>query len=427
MKGFRDNTFGSIVTDPPAGIAFMNKEWDKNKGGRDQWIEWMEKIATECCRVIKPGGHALVWALPRTSHWTSTAWENGGFEVRDKIDHIFGSGFPKSLDVGKAIDKSAGVERDVIGENPRTMQDIRGGGFESDKAKEKERLPSLITSPHTDAAKQWNGWGTALKPAHEDWVLLRKPLEGTVAQNILKWGVGGINIDGCRVPTEENLAGWAYCKNGTHRDDGWGMQRGKAGEFIQPTGRFPANLIHDGSDEVLEIFPHSAGAAAPVKRGQDGKSNGIYGDFAQKGDDGASFYNDSGSAARFFYCAKASKSERNIGCENLPQKTAGERTNRVEGYVGLNSPRAGAGRTSGSQNDHPTVKPLALMRYLCRLITPPGEIILDPFAGSGSTGVAATECGFESVLIEKEYRSYVIASMRNGVCLDMSDEKTPGA
>jgi len=478
-----ENSVDSIVTDPPAGIKFMGKSWDHDKGGRDQWIEWMTGIATECLRVIKPGGHALVWSLPRTSHWTATAWEDGGFECRDSIVHIFGTGFPKSLDISKAIDKHDGKQMGWFGswlrkwriDNNIPQKEIaklfpsKTGGltgcaanwelglnlptveqfnlirdtfslpFEYLEDIEREVIgqrttgigtgkgatPIMgdgnrdITAPRTDTAKQWNGWGTALKPAHEDWILLRKPLEGTVAQNVLEYGVGGINIDGCRVGylneiDKASATPQGICTAKVGALAGGTQSDRSRNEFTRPEqkGRFPANLIHDGSDEVLALFPQTNGAAAPVKRGQDGKSNGIYGDFAQKGDDGASFYNDSGSAARFFYCAKPSKSERNIGCENLPLKTAGECTDRVEGSAGLNSPRAGAGRTNGSKNDHPTIKSINLMRYLCKLITPPNGIVLDPFCGSGSTGLAAYLEGFQCIMIDSDPHSCEIAEAR---------------
>ncbi len=376
MKTFDDNTFDSIVTDPPAGIAFMNKEWDKNKGGRDKWVEWMASIAIECYRVIKPGGHALVWALPRTSHWTATAWENAGFEVRDKIDHIFGSGFPKSMDVSKALDKVAGVEREVVGKgisgDPKSHKthnmgnDIADGGYEFGGEYD-------ITVPSTEAAKQWNGWGTALKPAHEDWILLRKPLEGTVAQNVLKWGVGGINIDGCRVETLQDDK-W-YNSNYPHKTTGYDASGYKI-DYKRETmsnnkGRFPANLIHDGSDEVLALFPNTK--SGKMLQHIEGGDFNVYGKQYPRD---VETIGDSGSAARFFYCAKPSKSER------------------------------------GSYNNHPTVKSITLMRYLCKLITPPNGWILDPFGGSGSTGLAAMEEGFDCIMIERDTSSVEIARRR---------------
>jgi site-specific DNA-methyltransferase (adenine-specific) len=424
-----ENSIDSIVTDPPAGIAFMNREWDRNKGGRDQWIEWMADIATECYRVIKPGGYALVWALPRTSHWTATAWEDGGFEVRDSIVHIFGSGFPKSLNISKALDATVGAEREVVGttkgkggENLNSLSrltgndniDAKGCGAYGQGAKQ-ITIDIPITAPTTDIAKIFDGYGTALKPAHEDWILLREPLEGTVAQNVLKWCVGGINIDGCRVETnpavdDPRLGGkgdWSSDKMAKNVYEG-----GYAGERVgsSPLGRFPANLIHDGSEDVLQFFPNTKSGKMMPTHIENGYQKNCYG----KRMDHMTMetYGDFGSAARFFYCAKPSKSERNIGCENLPQKTAGECTDRVEGSAGLNSPRAGAGRTNGSKNDHPTVKSISLMRYLCKLITPPNGIVLDLFCGSGSTGLAAYLEGFQCIMIDSDPHSCEIAEAR---------------
>ena len=207
-----DNSVDAIASDPPSGIAFMQASWDKDKGGRDAWITWMTAIAVECLRVVKPGGHALVWALPRTSHWTATAWENAGWEVREKITHLNSEGFPKNHDISKAIDKMAGAKREVVGYDasrarPNRMYEsgaignIGGNGVVSDRTDN----GATITAPATDAAKQWEGWGTALKPASEDWWLLRKPCDQpTVAQNVLTHGTGALNIDGTRVPTNPN-------------------------------------------------------------------------------------------------------------------------------------------------------------------------------------------------------------------------------
>lgn len=477
IKRMDENSVDSIVTDPPAGIKFMGKSWDHDKGGRDQWIEWMTGIATECLRVIKPGGHALVWSLPRTSHWTATAWEDGGFECRDSIVHIFGTGFPKSLDISKAIDKHDGKQMGWFGswlrkwriDNNIPQKEIaklfpsKTGGltgcaanwelglnlptveqfnlirdtfslpFEYLEDIEREVIgqrttgigtgkgatPIMgdgnrdITAPRTDSAKQWNGYGTALKPAHEDWILLRKPVEGTIAQNVLKYGVGGINIDGCRVSSNDFDPKERVGALKIYEDRPWQEQQKLNG---RPTiiegnvlGRFPANLIHDGSDEVLALFPNSS-ITGDRKNKNRIQQDAVSTPFTRGVN--ATEYTDSGSAARFFYCAKPSQQERNIGCENLPHKTAGECTDRVEGSAGLNSPRAGAGRTNGSQNDHPTVKSINLMRYLCKLITPPNGVVLDPFCGSGSTGLAAYLEGFQCIMIDSDPHSCEIAEAR---------------
>lgn len=427
VKRMDENSIDSIVTDPPAGINFMGRVWDRDKGGRDQWIEWMTGIATECLRVIKPGGHALVWSLPRTSHWTATAWEDGGFEVREVVTHIFGQGFPKSLDISKAIEAKilTGSSNKTQFKNLDGEKGIAQLGYSTihannDRPNNYNGMEyNKSVNLKTIEGKIWNGWGTALKPAHEDWILLRKPLEGTVAQNVLKWGVGGINIDGCRVEYQSesdksNATPQGQCTAKSGALAGGTQHNGRRSIFERPEqkGRFPANLIHDGSDEVLALFPQSRGMSGGGAKDTNKNPDWVVQPFNRQLVRDEWIRCDSGSAARFFYCAKPSKSERNIGCENLPLKTAGECTDRVEGSAGLNSPRAGAGRTSGSQNDHPTVKSISLMRYLCKLITPPGGVVLDPFGGSGSTGIAAYLEGFQCIMIDKEPHFCEIAEAR---------------
>ena len=383
LRSLPDASVDAIVTDPPAGIAFMGKSWDTDKGGRDAWIAWLAEVAAECLRVVKPGGHALVWALPRTSHWTGMAWENAGWEPRDKIVHLFGSGFPKSLNVSKAIDRAAGAEREVVGEYPVT-RDLTRHGRTGDEAISPVAVTGTIvniTAPATADAKAWEGWGTALKPAAEDWWLMRKPLDGTVAGNVLKHGTGALNIDGARVAGEpwvrDNTRGKAK------QYDGWGMK--PIVKSNETGGRWPANVMHDGSPEVVDRL---------------------------------------GEASRFFYCAKASRTDREEGCEHLPTRSGAEAVDREEGSAGTQSPRAGAGRTAGTvRNHHPTVKNVELMRYLCRLITPPGGTVLDPFTGSGSTGKGAVLESFAFVGIERESDYLQIAAARIAAAV----ARAPGA
>jgi site-specific DNA-methyltransferase (adenine-specific) len=353
----------------------MNKDWDDNKGGRDNWINWLSNVMTEAKRVLKFGGHSLVWALPRTSHWTGFALENAGFEVRDCIYHLFGSGFPKSMDISKAIDKIEGVQREKIIatgslHKNRNLNDDNWNKI----GMEKPMMDS--NNPITPDAKKWNGWGTSLKPAVEVWWLARKPIgEKTVAENVLKWGTGGINIDECRIPTSENLNGGAYSKgeyDTTNKVLELGLKR-QEGQYKQPIGRFPANLIHDGSDVVLKEFEKYGESESNIRTPSNDSlaGNGItHGKMARL----LSFdgYTDNGSPARFFYCAKASKNERDTGIDGM--------------Y-------------------HPTVKSLALMEYLIKLITPPNGIVLDMFAGSGSTLVASKKlcCDFIGIEINSEY------------------------
>ena len=418
LRGMPDNSINAIVTDPPAGIAFMGKDWDKDKGGRGAWIDWMSQIAAECLRVLKPGAHALVWAIPRTSHWTATAWEDAGFEVRDRIAHVFGSGFPKSLDVSKAIDKMHGAEREVVGAKDYTAPDIRGNssngrGISSQSSKDAERVAMSITAPATEAAKQWDGWGTALKPAVEDWWLLRKPIsESSIAANVLRWGTGGVNVDGCRIETSDNLSGGTFggVFSASRNPDGTLCKAIGSGD----KGRFPANLITDGSAEVMAMFP------VTTSGGGDRKSVNNSTFCKTKGNFERVFQASTGSAARFFkacppddaaslfYCAKASRSERDAGLDGMPEKACGMMED--DNY----DIKTGSGnlRDTKGRNHHPTVKPQSLMRYLCRLVTPPNGIILDPFFGSGSTGVAAIAEGFSIIGIEQDAEFAEIARRR---------------
>lgn len=355
LKTLPDESIDSIVTDPPYELGFMGKGWDKSGIAYDQAV-WRE-----CLRVLKPGGHMLAFSGSRTYHRMTCAIEDSGFEIRDQIMWVYGSGFPKSHDVSKGIDKAAGLVRGrVVAQSMR--QPIHGGGYVPGEALSPEAL-----SPE---AKEWQGWGTAMKPSHEPIVLARKPFsESTVAKNVLKHGTGGINIDGCRVGAD---GGGTHCTNRDEQGKCKGHKnagRSTSGETFHGRdtagGRWPANLIHDGSEEVVSCFP------------TDGKQ----------------------SAARFFYCPKASKADR----ENSETTKGGD------------TPCAGAARNGGRRNNHPTVKPTQLMRYLCRLITPPGGTVLDPFTGSGSTGKAATLEGFRFIGCElsEEYAKIAEARIQN--------------
>jgi len=301
MQTMPQNSVDSIVTDPPYGLSFMGKHWDHGVPSAEVW--------SECLRVLKPGGHLLAFAGTRTQHRMATAIEDAGFEIRDMIAWVYGSGFPKS----------------------HNLKD------------------------------DWQGWGTALKPALEPITVARKPLIGTVAANVLAHGTGAINVDGCRVGTgDDRVDGGMGSESTTF------LSPANHKRFERPTGgRWPANLIHDGSEEVVEL---------------------------------------AGSAARFFYCAKASRSERDKGCQGL----------EVRNNMRVNAPRKNEEAKYATKlgNNHPTVKPIDLMRYLCRLVTPPGGIVLDPFMGSGSTGVAAGEEEFSFVGIEREQGYFDIAEQR---------------
>lgn len=415
-----DNSVDALVTDPPAGISFMGKSWDHDKGGRKQWIAWMTEVMTECLRVMKPGAHGLVWAIPRTSHWTATALEDAGFEVRDVITHLFGSGFPKSLNISKAIDKASGVPVIINkGFNAAgTSSGLPSNGGSKFRSDHKEYI-----KPHgiTYEAKQWEGWGTALKPASEHWILIRKPCsEKTVAANVLKHGVGGINVDGCRIEggllesdKRTSKSGAGLFGNGTRlaRKEGEGRHN--------PQGRFPANLVlshnPDCEDDQCSLGcavsmldeqslaggMHSAGKARPkqIHKGDFGVIK--HGDRERLADNR---FGDVGGASRFFYCAKTSTSERNAGLEGMPGKDTYSEDKPT--------PQRDHREQVLQQNHHPTVKAQKLMRYLCRLITPLNGVVLDPFMGSGSTGLAALSEGFRFIGIEKEQEYFEIAKTR---------------
>lgn len=431
MRRMPDNSVDAIVTDPPYGWAMMGKKWDYDVPSIEIWKEVL--------RVLKPGGHALVACGTRTQHRMVTNIEDAGFEVRDIIVWVYGSGFPKSLNISKAIDKELGCKRGVVGDKLLWGHNTGTGAGSF--------WIEPVTDPSSDLAKQYDRYGTSLKPSVELFTLVRKPIsEKTIAKNVIKWQTGGINIDACRIGTEQTKT----CMKDL--SEAHGNQFGKPGIKTptvnvkdNPPGRWPANLIHDGSDEVLALFPSSKSGVA-VQRNRDGQvHNTIYGPYKKPpsedvgyGDSGSAArffcnvkdkmtpndvtrenamlfskekhqfnYGDNGSPARFFYCPKASKSEKNAGLDSLDKTSA---------------PKTGAGKrltTGGSKdvalpraNTHPTVKPLALMRYLCRLITPLNGIILDPFAGSGTTGVAAALEGFRFIGCELEEEYCEIARLR---------------
>jgi site-specific DNA-methyltransferase (adenine-specific) len=446
LRTFKSASFDALLCDPPAGISFMGKEWDKDKGGRKQWIRWLAKIMRQAFRVLKPGSHILVWALPRTSHWTATAIEDAGFEIRDVVTHLFASGFPKSLDVSKAIDRELGEPRDE-------------------------------TSAKTDDAKRFAGYGTALKPASEHWILARKPPKTTVAANAIKHGTGGLAIDACRIShaSAKDLASHeasvaAIKARGGSMANSWKNSSDLAGaNDVSTLGRWPANLMLSHSDECRPIgtkiakghkgYPNGPGGKSPLFMGesktesrttphagvpdaeavaydcapgcpvklldeQSGDRPGMSGGGVHRADYAGGMFGgidsattargDSGGASRFFFVAKPSRFERELGCEGLPLKSPGEATGREDGSDGLNSPRAGAGRTGGSRNYHPTLKAITLTSELAKLIMPPKSgRILCPFAGSGSEVIGAMRAGWDEIHgIEREEEFVTIARAR---------------
>jgi DNA modification methylase len=376
MQTMPDNSIDAIVTDPPYGLGFMGKGWDHSVPGVEVWIE--------CLRILKPGGHLLAFAGTRTQHRMACAIEDAGFDIRDMIAWVYGSGFPKSLDVSKAIDKAAGAEREVTGSRMGDVG-IQGGNFAG--------KTELRDTPATPEAQQWSGWGTALKPSLEPITMARKPLIGTVAANVMQYGTGGINVDACRVEaTGEKLNGGASDGSSVNKvHEGWdrpwkndpekqreARERSNANQAkAEQLGRWPANLIHDGSDEVLALFPETGASTARARNNRPSPNTCMSG--ANMGHISYG-HSDSGSAARFFYTAKADSTERR-------------------------------------QSKHPTVKPLDLMRYLVRLVCPAGGIVLDPFMGSGSTieAARAEHCKSIGMDLSEEYCGDAVERLKQGV------------
>jgi site-specific DNA-methyltransferase (adenine-specific) len=376
-----DCSIDAVVTDPPYELGFMGKSWDSSG------IAYNVEVWRQCLRVLKPGGHILAFGGSRTWHRLAVAIEDAGFELRDSIAWIYGSGFPKSLDVSKAIDKAAGAEREVVGEK------ITGGikrarpddaeGFSNPYTTGQTTVE--VTAPATDDAKKWQGWGTALKPAFEPVVVGRKPLTGTVAANVLEWGVGGLNIDGTRIGTETVTIN--TFDNGAKP---FGDAVGEPFTSRQSQGRWPSNVMLD--EFTAGLVDQQSGDV----KGKVGVKQLNQMQFTVAGDQTGKKYasqaglGDSGGASRFFYVAKASKRDRNEGLDNLPLIEGGSMTGAEyrEGKP-TNQPMR--------QNFHPTVKPTDLMRNLIRLVTPLGGTVLDPFTGSGSTGKAAILEGMQFV------------------------------
>ena len=414
LDSFDSDFFDAVVCDPPYELGFMGKSWDSTG------IAYNVRMWSEVRRVMKPGAHLLAFGGTRTYHRMACAIEDADFEIRDQIQWIYGSGFPKSLDVSKAIDKAAGAERKVVGERKRNggpagMTEDKGwhsGPMAHDDSKVR------ITEATTEAAKQWEGWGTALKPANEPVCLARKPLsEPTVAANVLKWGTGALNIDGCRVPLDGEKKTSGGCAGKTALHEG-GISDRVAEDNTK--GRWPANVIHDGSEEVLNGFPYAPGQYGKAKTDGTPKNNKIFGAMKHGTLNPVPREDATKSAARFFYCAKTSRAERNAGCESMEGKKVsrmntqngseekGESWSPIDERTGKTRDRF----ASVQENNHPTVKPISLMAYLVRLVTPPRGIVLDPFLGSGSTAIAAIREGHPWVGIELIESHVAIAQAR---------------
>ena len=377
--------FDGILCDPPYELGFMGKSWDSSgiAFDKDMWADIL--------KLLKPGGHLLAFSGSRTYHRMAVAIEDAGFEIRDMIEWVYGSGFPKSLNIGKAVDKLQGNERqEYIA--PIAKPDSDCWGIPNNKSDGSYQESSYNTNVqnvnvgagmrrHTKGTSEWEGWGTALKPAHEPCVLARKPIEGTVANNVLKHGTGGLNIDGTRVGVGAKK--WSEPKGGIWSDS---VDNGATLQD-NPLGRFPANLIHDGSDEVEAVFPQTNPSKAGGKSGVD---PGMWA--GKKLTDRGGHNDNGGSASRFFYTAKSSKSERNAGLEGFEDVLGGS----LEG--GNDKRKGDRPQLQLTKNHHPTVKPLSLTKYLATLIKPPtGGRLLVPFSGSGSEMIGALQAGWEYV------------------------------
>jgi DNA modification methylase len=456
LKELEDNSVDAVVTDPPYGLSFMGKKWDYDVPSQEIW--------KECLRVLKPGGYLLSFAGTRTQHRMAVRIEDAGFEIRDMIAWVYGSGFPKSLNIGKAVDKLGGrclgeeigniikTKRIELGYSTIKLAEIGGfygntnhGGTVSNWETGRgsitpeqfnklieilglENEPVIATEREllgkskfgassiygseiynnrengkeidiTKGTSEWEGWGTALKPALEPITVARKPLsEKTVAENVLKWGTGGINIDGSRVGTEVMNNAPAGNKAGGNSLNMSAVGMPQDADGTTATGRFPANLIHDGSDEVVGLFPNSSKGWGKATNSENSKDNSMFG----IGGVNANRYDMGGtSASRFFYCAKASKSERNRGCEGLEEKQKvfnGQSSEESVDMKGVEQKFT----TQPAKNFHPTVKPIALMEYLVKLVSREGAVVLDPFAGSGSTLLACKNLNRQYIGIERE-------------------------
>jgi DNA modification methylase len=451
LRELPDNSVDAVVTDPPYGLEFMGKEWDapwkqapnswadrdaadhaqpENRGQTSSpflaaqvnkfaaglpFQEWCTLWTAECLRVLKPGGHLLAFGGTRTWHRLACAVEDAGFEVRDSIAWLYGSGFPKSLDVSKAIDKAAGATREVVGFSQARSTAIHGGG-------QSIGIPDAITAPATSDAVRWQGWGTALKPAFEPVVVARKPLAGTVAANVLAHGTGALNVDGCRVGTGEHTYAPKGIRPGSNNIVGDDWKPGN--DAVTVAGRWPANVVLDESQAAaLDAMSGESASARPSPNGGYGENvstgrGDVLGTGLNSGTPSRAPIGDSGGASRFFYTAPQTPLPRITDPEEYLRRVR-EVEDTAEPYYDQPSTRAlpiddlsarftytakapGTERIKLNGTAHPTVKPLALMRWLVRLVTPPGGTVLEPFAGSGTTVEACILEGLHCVAIERE-------------------------
>lgn len=390
MDKLEADSIDAIITDPPYELNFMGKGWD-NAG-----VSFNKETWVKCLRLLKPGGYLLAFGGSRTFHRIACAIEDAGFEIRDTIMWIYGSGFPKSMNISKGIEAKnkygkantiakRKVEQNSDGKEYKVIQTNNGAMGEKKIVNRREYKPV------DSSAKQWSGWGTCLKPAFEPIIVARKPFKGSLVDNILEHGVGGLNIDECRVGNEEQAQ----------------LSRNVA------SGRFPANIIHDGSEEATGGMPKTKGCQGKGFKKGDYKSSAVNTTFS-RGD--CVPYNDFGSASRYFYCAKASKRDRDEGLDEFEEKTKVFNGKSQSSSKEIKDVEKRF--TTRLRNTHPTVKPTALMQYLVRLVCPKGSVILDPFMGSGSTGKATAyenkdrNAGYSFIGIEQNEQYLEIAKAR---------------
>jgi DNA modification methylase len=432
LRTLADNSVDSVVTDPPYEIGFMGRSWDGTGVAYDVTV-W-----EECLRVLKPGGHILAFGGSRTWHRLAVAVEDAGFEIRDSIAWIYGSGFPKSLDVSKAIDKKLGAEREILPQGSTKCPDYpEPCGGHNETGKFSATVHALPSAPATAEAQQWAGWGTALKPAHEPIVVGRKPFgKGvTVAENVLRWGVGGLNIDASRIADDmsEFISATGKPRSGMGHARGFEMGEGYGGENANPPhakGRWPANVILD--EVTAGLVDEQSGVSASKAHSSGlktfGQAGGLAGENPNYNPDTENVrgHTDSGGASRFFYVAKTSKRDRNEGLEGLENSQVGSFDGNAAQTAGR---KIGANPDQPNlpgKNHHPTVKPTQLMRYLIKLVTPPGGTVLDPFTGSGSTGKAALLDGYKFVGAEltEEYLPIIEGRLRWALEQDTDVDET---
>jgi site-specific DNA-methyltransferase (adenine-specific) len=462
LRTLESDSIHALVCNPPSGIAFMNMAWDDDRGGRAQWVAWLTEIMREVHRVLKPGAHGLVWALPRTSHWTACALEDAAFEIRDKIFHLQGAGFPKALDISKAIDAELGAEREVTGETRRAGIGRHGRTdhevFRASTDECNKHIP--ITAPATPEAAQWDGYKTALKPAAEEWILVRKPLsERNVARNVLAHGTGGLNVDACRLPS--SVPQFEYHTDGAREYTSYNTQNKKRTGEMNTQGRYPPHVVFSHAPDCTEAacvescpvreLGEQSGVrtSGHIEEGTfSGKSRRCYGDRNDYHCKGT--YADTGTAARFFPCFRPDAPEatpqaatcaacQGSGVVQVPGITepfdtwyaaTKDHGGTYEEWRRLCEPyaapcphcetpdvppfryQAKPPPSERAGSTHPTQKSLALMEWLVKLITAPDQIVLDCFMGSGTTGVAALRAGRQFVGIEMDATYFAMAQQR---------------